>query len=261
MDREERSRTHATDTHIDELLQDLEERQRTQQGLADVPELRIAHDIRRAYQPEALEDARSLDRVLAKLMEDQARTQSKPLFLPTVSRQPERISTMQHTLDTSIRGKSSRSWQKPVSLLAAVVFFALLVGGMLTALGVMHTNQTSPTASVTSQVITSVALSDNINQTTQTSTVQSFTVGQTIWLVINVGKKSGSGLLMVKWYENGHLYTTTKHGIQVPKGQVIATTAKAISERTHQVFTQPGDGKVEIYWNGQLVKTLHFVVK
>jgi hypothetical protein len=60
MDREERSRTRLTDAHIYELLQDLEERQRTCQSLADATELRMADDIRHAYQAEAREDAGSL---------------------------------------------------------------------------------------------------------------------------------------------------------------------------------------------------------
>jgi hypothetical protein len=60
MDREERLRSRVTDANINELLQDLEERQRTCQSLADAPQLRMAHDIRRAYQAEAHEDSRSL---------------------------------------------------------------------------------------------------------------------------------------------------------------------------------------------------------
>lgn len=261
MSREEHSPTHATDAHIDELLQNLAERQRSGQGLIDVPELRLAQDIRRAYQTEALEDARSLERVLAKLTKDQVSAGSNPLALLPISRQTERISTMQHTLDTRTDRKSRRKWQPP-ALLAAAVFLALLVGGLLTALGVVHVSQTSPTASVVSQVITSVALSDNTNLTTQTSPVQHFAVGQTVWLVLNVGKMKGpAGILSIKWYENDHLYATSTRDFQTAKGQAIASASKAIPVREHQVFTQPGNGKVELYWNDQLVKTLYFVVK
>jgi hypothetical protein len=31
--------------------------------------------------------------------------------------------------------------------------------------------------------------------------------------------------------------------------------------RARQAYTQPGNAKVEVYWNGQLVTTLHFVVE
>jgi hypothetical protein len=106
-----------------------------------------------------------------------------------------------------------------------------------------------------------INLSDNANQPGQTQPVQHFTVGQTIWLVINVGKMKGSGVLTVKWYENDRLYATSTRGIQASKGQAVATAVKDIPLRIHQVFTRPGDGKVELYWNGQLVKTLQFVVK
>jgi hypothetical protein len=65
----------------------------------------------------------------------------------------------------------------------------------------------------------------------------------------------------VKWYENDSLYATSTRDIQTSKGQAVTTAVKAIPLRMHQVYTRPGEGKVEIYWNGQLVKTLHFVVK
>ena len=255
MDRQERSRL--IDARIDELLQDLEERQRTSQNLANSPELRMVHDIRRAYQAEAFEDSRSLERVLTKLKEDQAKTQTEVLFLPHVSRQPERISTLQHRLDILARGKSS-SWQQRAGLLAAVVLLALLVGGLLTGLGVIHAGPASPTPTLASDVITSVNLSDSANQAPP---VQHFTVGQTIWLVINVGKKEATGILTVKWYENDSLYATSTRDFQTSKGQAVTTALKIIPVRIHQVYRQPGEGKVELYWNGQLVKTLHFVVK
>ncbi len=271
MDREEFSHTGKTDMYIDELVQDLQQHQRTRQSLADAPELRMTHDIRRAYQAEACEDARSLERVLARLRGDQAEAQSKVLFLPHVYQQQERISTMQHSINTLARGKISRRWQQRAGLLAAVLFLTLLVGGLLTVLSVVHAGHASPStaqgtlpaSSFASNVITSVELSDNANPTSQASTVQRFTVGQTIWLtsVINVGKMTRSGILTVKWYENDRLYATSTRDFQAPKEQAVATALKAIPLRTHQVCTQPGDGKVEVYWNGQLVTTLHFVVE
>ena len=261
MDREECSRV--TDTDIDQLLQDLAEHQRTCQSLTDAPQLRMAHDIRRAYQTEARDDAHSLERVLAKLREDQAKTQGQEFSLAHVTRPPERISTMQHRLDTLAWSKSSRKWLQPAGMLAATLFLTLLIGGLLTMLGVIHIGQTAPTARSASQVVTSVALSANSNQMAQASTTQTFTVGQTIWLtsMINMAKMTGSGVLTVKWYENNRLFATATHTVQIPKEQAVAGAEKAISVRAHQVFTQPGDGKVEVYWNGQLIETLHFSVK
>jgi len=167
---------------------------------------------------------------------------------------------MQHSLEALARGKISRGWQQRAGVLAAVLFLTLLVGGLLIVLGVVHAGQTSPStvqgtrpsSSFASNVIASVELSDNVNQT-----------GQTIWLtsIINVGKMTGSGVLTLKWYENDHLYATSTHGIQAPKKQAVASALKVIPVRAQQVYTQPGHAKVEVYWNGQLVAVLHFIVK
>jgi len=264
MDRKECSHAHMTDAHIDELVQDVQQRQRTRQSLADAPELRMAYDIRRAYQAETREDTRSLERVLARLRRDQAAAQSQALFVPRISQQPERISTMQHSIDTFTRGKTSTRWQQRAGVLAAALFLTMLVGGLLTTLGVIHAGHTSPPTAqgtVPTSSVTSVVLADNVNQTSQAPTVQHFTVGQTIWLtsMINVGK-TGSGVLTLKWYENGRLYAISKRGFQAPQGQAVATAMKVIPLRAHEVYTQPGNAKVEVYWNGQLVTTLNFVV-
>jgi len=40
-----------------------------------------------------------------------------------------------------------------------------------------------------------------------------------------------------------------------------AGALKAIPLRARQVFTQPGNDKVEVYWNGLLATALHFVVE
>lgn len=267
MDREKSSRVRMTDMHIDELVQDVQQHQRTRQSMADAPELRMVYDIRRAYQTETREDAHSLERVLARLREDQVEARLNVLLLPHVYQQHERIRTMQKSIHTFVQGKTGRGWRQRAGLLVAILFLTLLVGGLLTVLSVVHTGYTTQdtlsASSSASNVITSVLLSNNANQTSQAPTVQHFKVGQTIWLtsVINVGKMKGSGNLMVKWYENDRLLATTKRDFQAPQAQAIPIALKAISLHNHQVFTQPGDGKVEVYWNGQLVATLHFVVK
>jgi hypothetical protein len=263
MDRKERSCPLVTDAHIDGLLQDLEERQQTCQSLADAPELRIAHDIRRAYQGEAREDARSLERVLARLREDQVRMPSERLVLPHVSQSSETVRTRPHRLGTPVGDKSGRGWQPRAGLLVAAVLLTLLVGGLLTLSGVLRAGQTSLIGNSASQVVTSLVLSDNANQAVQASSMQTFAAGQTIWLtsMIDMKKIKGSGILTVKWYENDQLYATSKRDFQLPKGKLIAEAMKAIPVRAHQVFTKPGEGKVELYWNGQLVKVLHFHIK
>lgn len=130
------------------------------------------------------------------------------------------------------------------------------------ALGVLRVGESLPTADIASQVITSVKLADSVNQVGQAPPVQHFTIGQTIGLLINVGKMKGlAGVLTVKWYENNRLYATSTHDIQAPKGQAVATAVRTVPVSTQQVFRQPGEGKVELYWNGQLVKTLYFVVE
>jgi hypothetical protein len=263
MDRKACSHKRMSESHIEELIQAVQQRQQTHQSLVDVPELRMAHDIRRAYQTETREDGRSLDRVLVKLLGDQAAVHIQVPFLPSATQQQERISTMQHSIDTRIGGKTSRGWQRRAAILAAVLFLTLLVGGLLTVLGVVHQGQgTLPTSSVASNVITSVTLSDNAIQSGQVSTVQHFAVGQTVWLtsMINVVKMTGSGTLTLKWYEDNHLYATSTRNVQAPQGQAVADALKVIPVRTRQVYTQPGDAKVAVYWNGQLVTTLHFVV-
>ncbi|HET9919523.1 MAG TPA: hypothetical protein VFQ30_06760 [Ktedonobacteraceae bacterium] len=268
MNREEYSNARMTDMHIDELVQNVQQGQRTCQSLSDDLELRLTQDICRAYQTEACEDARSLERVLARLIEDQVEVPSKVLFLPHVSQRQEEISTMQHSIDTHVQGKNRRGWQKRSGLIAAALFFTLLVGGVLTVLGVIHAGNASQATGGSAlsnsgfASIASVALSDSANQTAQASSVQHFTVGQTIWLngMVNMGKKAGSNVLMVKWYEDGHLIATSKRGFQTPKDQSVATALKAITLHSHQMYMQPGDGKAEVYWNGQLVTTLHFVV-
>ncbi|HEY7418639.1 MAG TPA: hypothetical protein VH593_25905 [Ktedonobacteraceae bacterium] len=264
MSREEFPHTHITDAQIAEQLQELQLLQRDYRSLADTPELRMIYDIRRAYQAETLEDARSLERVLTRLTGNQTEeAQSKVLSFPHVSCKQERKSTMQKSVETLTLGKSSRGWQLRAGLLAATLFFALLVGGLLTVLNIIPLGHTStPPSSAVSQVITSATLSDNANPTGQNSTVQSFAVGQTVWLnsIINVGKVKGGDILTVKWYENNNLLATSKRGFQAPQNQAVATAEKVIPLRLHQVYSQPGDGTVQIYWNGQLAAVLHFKI-
>ena len=266
-----RKRARMTDADTDELIQEVQNKQR--HNLTDAPELRMTYDIRHAYQDEANEDARSLERVLAKLQGEQRKSPSKVLFLPhlahhherttTMQQNIEKTATMQNSIETLTQGKTSRGWQYRVGLLVAMLFLTLLIGGLLTVLSNHSSPSTAQSTVSASNVITSATLSDNANQTSQAPAMQHFTVGQTVWLTsaINLGKTGGSGTLMVKWYENGHLEATSLRHVSAPKGQAVAMVTKIISVRSHQVYTKSGVGKVEIYWNGQLVTTLNLVVQ
>ncbi len=260
-------RDHFSDSKkLDASIQELIQGARQQQNLADEPTLRMTNDIRHAYQAEADEDARSLERVLSRLAGDQAESSTKILVFSHVSQQSERIATMQSSFHELAQSKISKKWQQRVGLLAAVLFLTLLIGGLVTAFSLAHAGSASPSiaqgASLTSNVITSVALSNNENQTSQIPTVQHFTTGQMVWLnsTIDTGKVKGSGTLTVKWYENGHLYATSTRGFQAPEDQSLPGALKAITLHAHQAYGEPGDGKAEVYWNGQLVTTISFVI-
>lgn len=167
---------------------------------------------------------------------------------------------MQNSLETLERSKTARIWQRPTGVLAAVLFLTLLVGGLLLALSIGQAGQ-APSAA--SNVISSVVLSDKANSDDQSSSLQNFAAGQTIWLngTINVGKISGSNVLQVKWYENGQLLATNTKDFQIPQSPAVAAALKDITLRMHQVYSQPGDGQVQVYWNGQLVVTKNFIIQ
>jgi len=77
-----------------------------------------------------------------------------------------------------------------------------------------------------------------------------FSTGQVIYLTYSVHPKS-VGVVVLKWYTNGLLYKTV--------------TSPPISDAKNgnvtMQFTQPVEGKVELYWNDQLAIALFFVVR
>lgn len=77
-----------------------------------------------------------------------------------------------------------------------------------------------------------------------------FTPGQIVYVTYSVHPKS-MGIVTLKWYTNSLLYKTVTN-------PPISDTKNGYS--TVQ-FTQPIQGKVEIYWNDQLAITLYFVVR
>jgi hypothetical protein len=79
-----------------------------------------------------------------------------------------------------------------------------------------------------------------------------FTVRQTIYLTYSVHPRS-PGSVVLKWYTNAAFYLAS-HPMAIPGGK----------EETGSVqvqFSQPLEGKVEIYWNNQIAVTLLFVVE
>ena len=77
-----------------------------------------------------------------------------------------------------------------------------------------------------------------------------FTPGQIVYVTYSVHPKS-TGVVTLKWYTNSLLY-------KIVTNPPISDTKNGYS--TVQ-FTQPVEGKVEIYWDDQLAITLFFVVR
>jgi len=100
-----------------------------------------------------------------------------------------------------------------------------------------------------------------INSATTTSRINSqhvaqqqdtvFKPGQPIYLTYSVQHPKAPGVVGIKWYTNGLFYqsSTTK------------TINGAITGYTEEVYVQPAEGMVELYWNNQLAIRLYFVVR
>jgi WD40 repeat protein len=127
------------DASITELIQSVKQRG----DAAGEPEMRMTDDIRRAYQAEADEDARSLERVLARLVREGAQEQQKVISPPRIYQKQERMSSMQpNTTDSftvSVEQRAKGRLLRRVGALAAVLCLLALVGGFLTILNSFHT--------------------------------------------------------------------------------------------------------------------------
>jgi hypothetical protein len=77
-----------------------------------------------------------------------------------------------------------------------------------------------------------------------------FKVGDTIFLTYSVHPKS-PGTVTAKWYTNNNYY-------RISTSPLIKD---ASSGYFPMQYLQPAEGKVELYWNGQLAITLFFVVE
>jgi hypothetical protein len=112
--------------------------------------------------------------------------------------------------------------------------------------------QVMPTFGPASQIINSAATALKIDQTTAQPQVPAnqFKVGDTIFLTYSVHPKS-PGIVTARWYTNNNFYQMS-----------TSTNIKDASSGYFPMqFLQPAEGKVELYWNGQLAVTLFFVVE
>ena len=100
-----------------------------------------------------------------------------------------------------------------------------------------------------------------INSATTTSRINSqhvaqqqdtvFKPGQPIYLTYSVQNPKAPGVVTIKWFTNGLFYQSS----------TTRTIAGAITGYTEEVYVQPAEGKVELYWNEQLAIRLYFVVR
>src|SRR6266536_1880702 len=112
--------------------------------------------------------------------------------------------------------------------------------------------QIIPTFGPASQIINSAATASKIDPATAQPQVPAnqFKVDDTIFLTYSVHPKS-PGIVTARWYPNNNYY------------QISTSTPikDASSGYFPMQYLQPAEGKVELYWNGQLAVTLFFVVE
>lgn len=120
---------------------------------------------------------------------------------------------------------------------------------------------TAPLPNPTATIITGPAYSI-INSATTTAKIDPktylaiepdtiFKTNTPIYVTYSVQNPKGLGQMTVEWYTNGAFYQASPP----------LNISKAISGYDQQEYSQPAEGKVELYWNGQLAITLFFVVR
>jgi hypothetical protein len=141
---------HCSDAEkFDARIQELLQRVHRQQHMADEPEVRLMDDIRRTYQAEVDEDARSLERVLSRLVDESAREETRGPVFPHIDQKEERILHMQNATDVLPLGsprKPRNRWVQRVGVLAATLICVALVGSLSLVLAAMHSK---PASSIT----------------------------------------------------------------------------------------------------------------
>jgi hypothetical protein len=78
-----------------------------------------------------------------------------------------------------------------------------------------------------------------------------FRPGQTIYVTYSIQNPKKPGMVVIKWYMNGLLYSTSQT-------QPIKESSSGSAEMQ---FAKPAEGMVELYWNDQLAIRLYFVVR
>ena len=82
-----------------------------------------------------------------------------------------------------------------------------------------------------------------------------FAPNQIIYLTYSVHPKT-TGVVVLNWYTDDILYKTiTTKPIPAAKNGIFTNGFISVQ------YTQPAEGKVELYWNGQLAIRLYFVVR
>jgi hypothetical protein len=185
-------------------------------------------------------------------------------------------------------------WRRRLSAFAAILCTIVLVGGLVTVLNAVRANRTTTVGSQvvetpalqqtphpTSSAISKAILTDSLSGNSEgigpglagiTGTTQ-LTVGRKFWVVFLLTDDSG-GTVTVKWYANNRLYSSSSR-YQLPLSTATSQPSPAptpsrnspvrpdtpIESSFSITYGQPAEGKVELYWKGQLAMTLPFVVK
>jgi len=112
--------------------------------------------------------------------------------------------------------------------------------------------QTAPSFGPAAVIINSATTASQIDPMTAQPRVPTnqFKVGDTIYLTYSVHPKS-PGTVTAKWYTNNNFYQQS----------TPISIKDAASGFIPMQYLQPEEGKVELYWNGQLAVTLYFVVE
>ena len=259
------------------------------------------------------------DSVLASSGEEHVQNeQRKPGELDQYHIQQERISALQKSMIQPFSQRQT-GWKRRLSVFAAILCMILLIGGFLTVFNMIHASHTTsvgsqngrtltlqPAKSPASHAIQKALLSDSVAGNSEgvgpglsgIASQNHFTVGQRIWLSY-IWSAEESGTVVVKWYANGHLSssssqymhyeapyqgrgiaptptvsggiapTPTASGGIVPtptvSGGIAPTSGPGsssvpIESDLSTTYDQPTAGKVELYWKGQLAMTLFFAV-
>lgn len=243
------------------------------------PEMRLAADIRQAYQDETDQDQRSLKRVFARLQQDHLPGEQRASIRSGTAYPAERISSLDET---------AGQWRRRIALLAATLCLLVLVAGFVSLAHVARITRSTvvgapmpprATGSAGPLAIRKALLcilpvgGEGVGPGLSGLTPSDhFQVGQQFWLFFLVDA-THAGTVSVRWYADGLLYHTSERAIPAfpqtfPVGTPLPTPARNApvqisgpSESNFGItYGRPAHGKVELYWNGQLALTLYFVV-